>query len=781
MSWLVLTTMGILIDLILEKYSQNEKKVHRLFSVTGLLSVIAIIYYFWGQMKSPGEVYEVIDWGVQSFNQSFVAQVIAVILIEILIVYFNKNIDNDYTFEEYSQKIQEFTKRSPEGSKISLSAGDMDFLGDVSNDDIEVQNNIENNKEYKQLYKLKNEISKIRILCNNKLKIQEKEAIIKGTISAKEYYRENRLSNSLTSESFQQLLRIGKMKCDFDYRIDFRFYNSEDEDKRFRGRFIESGNNIEGIVYKKENNLKNKKENQIYKAFRKLLGAFTRNQNNFLPQQNDRYSVQYLKKEEIEYYKDMFEMKWDACNKKESQIITDFCERLYRFAKSSDKLFKMALIYVNSYEIARKKRRKEFPPFGVLYLAAVVEEEGWEIEIFPIDENNYSLSLEKFDVVGFSIVSSYSYKFLKLCCDTSKMRRDVVKIAGGYQAEKFSDRVFRDFKTDVIFRGEGEESIREFVNNFKYRNYGDIKGIIYKPRNGRPIQTSDREDCVDLDKIPFPARHLLDQEDIVMTNRLSNKDIPMIHMLFSRGCPQNCYYCAANHDGNNCKIRYRAKEKIVEELLEMKSRYKIKGFSIIDDCFLTNQNEAIKIINYLIERKINLEWSLAARVDQINEDILNVLKKAGCIEIKYGIETGSDELLKKMNKGTTVETAKKAIKMTKQKGISVKVFIITGLPGENKKTHDETKDFLREMKPYIDRISLLRFTPLAGSYIYSNPNKFGINSNMLKIDNFDKMRLYRKSANWWIKSDQFMECEKWYKDMQEFININWEEQAETED
>lgn len=132
-----------------------------------------------------------------------------------------------------------------------------------------------------------------------------------------------------------------------------------------------------------------------------------------------------------------------------------------------------------------------------------------------------------------------------------------------------------------------------------------------------------------------------------MTDRLAGTELRMVHMLFSRGCIYNCFYCAAGQDNRIREIRYRNKFKIVEELQMLKNLYSIDGFSIIDDCFLTDQEKAIEICDYIADQNLNLKWSLAARVDSINDEVLTALRKSGCIEIKFGVETGSDLLLKK--------------------------------------------------------------------------------------------------------------------------------------
>lgn len=786
---LITTCVGILIEsVIYKKFGTSKKYNFILLGSVAIMFLFAFLYDLNNQMESIPILTPYINKIYNFIKGNIGAQIIILILIIALILICNSQNSDKLSFLQYSKIIYNFTEKAGEGSTISLIAGDMDFFGDISNSEVSVKYNIEDSPEYKQLLSKKEYIKEIRIICNNKLELNLKNAILTNTIKVKDLYHQAYKDRILNTNSIQQILRIGKISYDFSGKVQFGFYNDSNVDNQFRARFIDNRKKISGIVYHNEgihnrinfqhlidsvqyivNGIKTKKLKVIGSG---ELKKIIKNRD-LLFQRENLYSLHSLDEDEVSYYYDLMKMKWDRCNRANDNQIVEFCESFYRFYSDKETKNKMALIYVNSYKIARKKeRRKEFSPFGVLYLAAVVREEGWEVGIFAIDEDNYKLDLSSYDVVGFSIVSSYSYIFLKKCCDTSKMRKDVIKIAGGYQAEKFCNQVFRDFGVDVIFKGEGEESIKDFIKNNRYSNYGDIKGIIYIGNDNAPHHTEDRG-CVDLDKLPVPARDLLNPRDYIMNNRLGSEKIPMVHMLFSRGCPKNCYYCAANHDLKNNRIRYRAKEKIVEELSGLIESNQIKGFSIIDDCFLTIPDKAIEICKYITQANLNLKWSLTARVDQIDQKILNVLKESGCIEIKFGVETGSNELLKRMNKNTTVEKAKESIMLTKNNGIGVKIFIITGLPGETDITHNETINFLQEMKPYIDRISLLRYTPLAGSYIYDNPGDFGINEKVLTIENFDKMRLYRRSTNWWIERRRYDDCNKWYKEMEDFIKQNW--------
>lgn len=765
---------GVLVTKLLE--GSRLKKSHSILVITIstiLLAMLKALYHFMGESANQSAVYTSLSKIFTNFERLDWLQCILIVCALLIIAYMDWSEDRALPFKKYSEKIRGFTKGAGQNSVITIAAGDMDFFGGVKLDDVSVSKLMDNSLEYQQLVTLgKSPNLRLRILCSHGLEGDPEllNAIINGTTNPEILYNKYRSMKKLDGSTFQQLLRIGRIKTDFGSSVDIRFYDDSNRDRDFRARFIDK----KGIVYRKEKGDDTKK---------RLKGILLRPFVEWVSVSEDRYSVNKLTEQEYAYYADMLRLKWAACDADKCKKIISFCESLYRYINKGEPRFHMALVYVNSYEIARKQeKRKEFPPFGVMYLAASVRKNpDWDVKLIAVDENTSNEALQSwvdYDVIGFSIISSYSYNILKRCHDASWKKLGAVIIAGGYQAAKFSNDVFRDFDADVVFRGEGEDSIRSFCEHYEDRNYAAIEGIIYRDANKNP-KTTPGSLFVDIDKIPFPARDLIPTEDIVMTDRLAGTELKMVHMLFSRGCIYDCAYCAANQDQRIKEIRYRDKHQIVEELRFLKEAYAIDGFSIIDDCFLTDQEKAIEICDYIASQDkklgLGLKWSLAARVDSINEKILDALSRAGCIEIKFGVETGSDELLKHMRKGATVSCAENAIRQTKAYGMNVKLFIITGLPFETDATHEETKRFLQKMRDenLVDRISLLRYTPLAGSYIYSQPSKFGVKKSVLGTENFDKVNLYRKSYNWWTEKSRYEDCERWYNDMRRFIDDRW--------
>lgn len=426
---------------------------------------------------------------------------------------------------------------------------------------------------------------------------------------------------------------------------------------------------------------------------------------------------------------------------------------------------KIALISPEYYDIAHfGVKRKEIPPFGVLYLAAVLEQKQIEVDLYRVSKETESLDLSVYDIVGFSISSSVTYPIIKRIRNISRFREKTLLLAGGIHSTIFPEEVLKDLDVNIVCIGEGEITIVEIADAYNFNNYKHISGIAYMDSDGTVIYTPKRELIDDLDTIPFPSRHLLPIEDVVMNDRLSNTKLPIAHILCSRGCPYSCNFCA-NQEHN---IRYRTGKNIRKELEFLIKEYGIKGFCITDDNFIVDKNRIEDICNEIAP--LNLKWSSLSRVNTVNEELLLKLKESGCVEIKYGIESGSPRILDLMNKRITIEQIRHAILTTAKVGIKVKAFILHGFPGENIESTIETIQLLESLKDNIERISLFRFVPLPGSPAYYNADKYDLHLS----ENFEDIFIYNNDRKWWGNEDDQEELEEAYQMLEKYIKDNWE-------
>ena len=427
---------------------------------------------------------------------------------------------------------------------------------------------------------------------------------------------------------------------------------------------------------------------------------------------------------------------------------------------------KIALVSPEYYDIAHFGiKRKEIPPFGVLYLATVIEQKGIDVSLYRVSSEMYSFDLTDYDIVGFSISSSVTYSILKQVREHSQFKDNVLLIAGGIHTTIFPEDVLNDLRVDIACLGEGENTISDIIQAYCERNFSLINGIVYREStNGEVMYTPARELIEDLDTIPFPARHLLPLEEIVMCDRLSNTNLPVAHILCSRGCPYSCNFCANQEHG----IRYRTGENIRKELELLIENYGIKGFCITDDNFIVDKKRIEDICNEITPLK--LKWSSLSRVNTVDKELLNKLKRSGCIEIKYGIESGSPRMLELMNKRITIDQIRNTISITHDVGIRIKAFILHGFPGENMESTKETIQLLEELKDKIDRISVFRFVPLPGSPAYNNSRDY----NLALPENFEEIFIYNNERKWWGTKDEQEELEQAYQLLESYVRKNWE-------
>jgi anaerobic magnesium-protoporphyrin IX monomethyl ester cyclase len=428
---------------------------------------------------------------------------------------------------------------------------------------------------------------------------------------------------------------------------------------------------------------------------------------------------------------------------------------------------KVAVIYPEVYDLARfREKRKEFPPFGVLYLSSVMEQNGVNVEMFKINPENISLDLREFDAVAYSIPSSATYGLVKRSRFSSQFLNNALIMVGGVHPNFYPEKTLLDLKPDVVGVGEGEETIIELLQEAKTKNFQHIKGICYM-RDGMPVQTQPREIIRDIDQLPLPARHLLNTDDFIMNDRLSNTDMRMAHVMFSRGCPFPCRFCAASQT----KIQYRSGTSARSELLLLKEMYGIEGFAIVDDNFIVNKRKVHEISASV--KDLGLMWSALSRVDTVDENLLEAMHSAGCLEMKYGMESASPRILAAMRKNITPDQIRYAVKTSVKIGIKVKLFLIHGYPGENEETTRETIKLLHELSKYIERVSLFRFVPLPGTYVFEHPEEFMLRNVSESEEDWDKYHIHHNDRHWWGTDADFESVNKSYEEIHSFVTDLW--------
>jgi radical SAM superfamily enzyme YgiQ (UPF0313 family) len=340
-----------------------------------------------------------------------------------------------------------------------------------------------------------------------------------------------------------------------------------------------------------------------------------------------------------------------------------------------------------------------YPPLGIAYIASILEREGHKVDILDskalgLTSSETKKYIKNFhpNIVGITSMTSTIKGALEVSKLTKEVSEDITTVLGGPHMFVFPKETLTYNYVDFGVAGEGEIVFPELILALEgKKKFESIDGLAYKRNNKIKFKPAKRF-VKNLDSLPFPARHLLPNKKYFSILA----DQPFTTMITSRGCPYRCGYCFKKNLDNI--IRFRNPKNIVDEIencLEMK----FKEIWFYDDTFTLNKKRVRGICDEIINRGIEFKWQVLTRVDCIDSELLKLMKKAGCYLIKYGVESGDQNILKLMRKNITLQQVKDAMRLTKQTGIETFCFFMIGYPGEDDKKIKKTIDFALELDP----------------------------------------------------------------------------------
>ncbi len=168
----------------------------------------------------------------------------------------------------------------------------------------------------------------------------------------------------------------------------------------------------------------------------------------------------------------------------------------------------------------------------------------------------------------------------------------------------------------------------------------------------------------------------------------------------------------------------RKAEDVVKEILYQKNTFGVQSFTFWDDLFVVNRARTLELCNLLIEMNANVRWICLVRADTIDDELLNLMKRAGCVEVQVGVESGNDRILNEMRKGINVEIVRRAAEMIKRSGLHWRAFFLIGVPGETKEDMEDTMRIIYEIEPDVAELSV--FAPYPGSELYDKVYSKGL-------------------------------------------------------
>ncbi len=342
--------------------------------------------------------------------------------------------------------------------------------------------------------------------------------------------------------------------------------------------------------------------------------------------------------------------------------------------------------------------------YGVGSILSYMRESGFSnlrfmdpnLEKIGKDEFVSVLAKERFDVVAmscFTASAGYVYKTLKVVKETLP---DCITVIGGIHPTLSPEECLKESAhVDVIVIGEGEITFKELSENIIGRNDLDnVKGICFR-KNSTIIKTLPREHIKDINMLPMPAYDLFPMDRYV-AQVTHVKLYPSYIMLNSRGCCYQCAFCHANAIHGR-RIRHRSPDNVIKEMLYLKDNFGAKGISFYDSTFTIKRNWVVELCNKMIEKNVGLAWECNTRTDKVDEELLTLMKKAGCWGVNFGIESGNQKSLDLIRKANTVEQNTKSVKTALKIGLFVVGTYIICLPGENEEDVINTINYAREL------------------------------------------------------------------------------------
>ena len=381
-----------------------------------------------------------------------------------------------------------------------------------------------------------------------------------------------------------------------------------------------------------------------------------------------------------------------------------------------DHNMKILLIYPYSIDKRIQKDDISVIPMGLYYIGALLKKKCYDVEIlnfYDLDKDSpiirSIIAEKKPDLIGFSIFHANRWGGIEIMRIAREICSDVKIVFGGIGATFLWKHLLTHFKEiDYVITGEGEysflnllEALKGEKSEKKSLSFRDIGGLAF--RNGDKVEKNEPfNHIMNLDTLPNPALYFTYQ-----------------HLSLTRGCPGNCTFCGSPQFWGK-GVRFHSSDYFVDQI-EMLYKKGVTFFYFSDDTFTLKKNLVIEICKKIIKRNLHISWAAISRVNYVSEEILLWMKRAGCLQISYGVESGSEKIRKRLNKKINTDDIKKAFDLTIKYGILARAYFIYGCPGENEATIRETIDLVKQIQPLSVIFYMLVLFP--GTALYEDFEK----------------------------------------------------------
>ncbi len=375
----------------------------------------------------------------------------------------------------------------------------------------------------------------------------------------------------------------------------------------------------------------------------------------------------------------------------------------------------MNILLINPYCLDPRLQDYDIkvPPIGLYYIGARLIEEGHSCEILNLydmqgrqREIQEAVSSRQPDLIGISILHANRWGGIDIARIAKTTAPDLPIVFGGPGATFLWRHLLTHFpEIDYIVTGEGEKCMSDMIELLQEGRRDAISSLpgVACRVDGQCIKNDPAPFIEELDSLPDPSRHFSFQ-----------------HVISSRGCPWNCAFCGSPRIWKR-RVRFHSPNYFVSQLQRLHKKGSINFFYVSDDTFTLNKQRVIDICQLILEKKLEINWAAISRVNHVDEEILYWMRKAGCMQISFGVESGSKKIRKALNKELTNKQIKEAFDMASSYGIMPRAYFIYGSPGENKKTIKESIRLIERIRPLSAIFYILDIFP--GTALYDDFKK----------------------------------------------------------
>jgi len=383
----------------------------------------------------------------------------------------------------------------------------------------------------------------------------------------------------------------------------------------------------------------------------------------------------------------------------------------------------------------KKKREKKLNylpfPFYLAYAAALLEKEGFLVEGLDAialnqTEKEFLVQVKQIkpDLILFETSTptiNHDYTLVK---KIKRINKKIVICLAGPHVSVFPKEAFKGSPVDFVFQREYELAFRDFCLKLREgKSYTQIPGLVFK--KGKQIKINPPQLIEDINQLPFPARHLFPTKELADPTLYWDgfcQFKPAIQMHATRGCPFRCNFCMWNQVMyQNGPYRLFAPKRIVEEMREVQEKYGAREIYFDDDTFTANKEHVLALCREIRKRKLKIHWSVMGDAIVTDEEMVKAMSRAGCLGMKFGVESGNQAILRRIEKPVDIAKLKQFTHWCAKRKIKTHATFTFGLSGETKKTMEDTLNLAKELD--VDSVQFSITTPFPGTRYYDEVKK----------------------------------------------------------